>query len=145
MKATANDGSEMNADDGRTGGGESWNAPSRSASRSRRPDPSHSREVASLPGSGFADKLLARMVVPAFVIDAHGRALIWNKACERLTGIPAAEVIGTSDHWRGFTTRHGRAWRIWWRADARPTLRNCIRSIASPTQETAVCSRRTGV
>ena len=55
-----------------------------------------------MPGSGFADKLLARMVVPAFVIDAHGRALIWNKACERLTGIPAAEVIGTSDHWRGF-------------------------------------------
>jgi diguanylate cyclase (GGDEF)-like protein len=28
--------------------------------------------------------------------------LIWNRACERLTGIRASEVIGTRDHWRGF-------------------------------------------
>ena len=25
-----------------------------------------------------------------------------NKACERLTGIEAAEVLGTQEHWRGF-------------------------------------------
>jgi serine phosphatase RsbU (regulator of sigma subunit) len=40
--------------------------------------------------------------VPTFVLDAEQRILIWNRACERLTGIPAAEVIGTRDHWRAF-------------------------------------------
>ena len=42
------------------------------------------------------------LVVPAFVLDAQGKVLIWNKACERLTGIDAAEVVGTTEHWRGF-------------------------------------------
>jgi diguanylate cyclase (GGDEF)-like protein len=28
--------------------------------------------------------------------------IIWNHACERLTGVPASEVLGTQDHWRGF-------------------------------------------
>ncbi len=28
--------------------------------------------------------------------------MIWNRACERLTGLSASEVIGTSQHWRGF-------------------------------------------
>lgn len=42
------------------------------------------------------------MVVPTFVLDAKGKVLIWNLACERLTGIAASEVVGTSDHWRGF-------------------------------------------
>ena len=35
-------------------------------------------------------------------LDAEQRVLIWNRACERLTGIPAAEVVGTRDHWRAF-------------------------------------------
>jgi diguanylate cyclase (GGDEF)-like protein len=26
---------------------------------------------------------------------------MWNKACERLTGLMASEVIGTDEHWRG--------------------------------------------
>ena len=42
------------------------------------------------------------LVVPTFVLDARGVVLIWNKACERLTGVPAHEVIGTSDHWKAF-------------------------------------------
>ena len=37
-----------------------------------------------------------------FVLDAGGRVLIWNRACERLTGVRASEVVGTSDHWRAF-------------------------------------------
>ena len=40
--------------------------------------------------------------MPTFVLDTRCQVVIWNKACERLTGIPAAEVIQTSDHWRGF-------------------------------------------
>ena len=34
--------------------------------------------------------------------------MIWNRACERLTGVAASEVIGTTKHWQAFyeTKRH---------------------------------------
>jgi len=51
---------------------------------------------------GFAVNLMQFLAVPTFVLDAEGRVLIWNKACERLTGLPASEVLGTKEHWRGF-------------------------------------------
>ena len=50
----------------------------------------------------FAIRLMEHLVVPVFVLDPRGRVLIWNRACEALTGIPASEVVGTKDHWRGF-------------------------------------------
>ncbi len=50
----------------------------------------------------FAVNLMQFLVVPTFVLDAKGNVLIWNKACERLTGIAAEEMIGTKQHWRGF-------------------------------------------
>jgi len=50
----------------------------------------------------FSVRLMEHLVVPTFVLDAECRVIIWNKACERLTGVPAGEVIGTRDHWRGF-------------------------------------------
>ncbi|MBU0751844.1 MAG: diguanylate cyclase [Gammaproteobacteria bacterium] len=50
----------------------------------------------------FAVNLMQHLVVPTFVLDAACRVIIWNKACERLTGVPAAEVLGTQDHWRAF-------------------------------------------
>ena len=50
----------------------------------------------------FAINLMQFLVVPTFVLDKKGTVLIWNKACERLTGIPAPEVLGTKQHWRGF-------------------------------------------
>lgn len=50
----------------------------------------------------FAVNLMQFLVVPTFVLDAEGKVLIWNKACERLTGLPASEVLGTREHWRGF-------------------------------------------
>lgn len=50
----------------------------------------------------FANKLLEMLAIPAFVLDTHCRVLIWNRACERLTGVAAREVIGTGDHWRCF-------------------------------------------
>lgn len=50
----------------------------------------------------FAVNLMQHLVVPTFVINPAGRVIIWNKACERLTGVPAADVIGTSEHWRAF-------------------------------------------
>ena len=45
---------------------------------------------------------MQHLVVPTFVLNADRRVIIWNKACERLTGVPAHEVIGTRHHWRAF-------------------------------------------
>ena len=50
----------------------------------------------------FANKLLEMLAVPAFVLNTAGVVIVWNRACERLTGVPAGEVVGTSDHWRSF-------------------------------------------
>ena len=50
----------------------------------------------------FAVKLMEHLVVPTFVIDPESRVLVWNKACERLTGVAAETVLHTSDHWSAF-------------------------------------------
>ncbi|MFT4116776.1 diguanylate cyclase [Bradyrhizobium sp.] len=56
----------------------------------------------------YAVRLMQHLVVPTFVIDPRRRVVIWNRACERLTGVAAAEVIGTTKHWQAFyeTRRH---------------------------------------
>ena len=35
---------------------------------------------------------------PTFVIDNEGKVLAWNQALERLSGVPAGEIIGKGDH-----------------------------------------------
>lgn len=40
--------------------------------------------------------------VATFIIDGDHRVTCWNRACEMLTGISAAALIGTRDHWRAF-------------------------------------------
>lgn len=50
----------------------------------------------------FAVRLMQHLVVPTFVLNAERKVIIWNRACERLTGVPAHEVIGTSGHWLAF-------------------------------------------
>jgi diguanylate cyclase (GGDEF)-like protein len=50
----------------------------------------------------FANKLMEMLAIPAFVLDTSCKVMIWNRACERLTGVAGFEVLGTSDHWRGF-------------------------------------------
>ena len=45
---------------------------------------------------------MQHLVVPTFVINAKREVTIWNHACERLTGVPASEVLGTSNHWAAF-------------------------------------------
>jgi methyl-accepting chemotaxis protein len=47
-------------------------------------------------------ELIRQLVVPAFLLGRDGRVTHWNEACEKLTGLLASEVIGTSNHWRGF-------------------------------------------
>ncbi len=50
----------------------------------------------------FAVRLMQHLVVPTFVLDAERRVTIWNHACERLTGVSASDIIGTSNHWQAF-------------------------------------------
>jgi diguanylate cyclase (GGDEF)-like protein len=50
----------------------------------------------------FAVRLMEHLVVPTFVLDPDGRLIIWNRACEQLTGVRATDVLGTKNHWTGF-------------------------------------------
>jgi diguanylate cyclase (GGDEF)-like protein len=50
----------------------------------------------------FAHQLMEMLAIPIFVLDTGSRVMIWNHACERLTGVAASEVVGTRDHWRSF-------------------------------------------
>ena len=46
--------------------------------------------------------LLRDLAVPCFVLAPDHTVLVWNRACEELTGLKASEVIGTSDQWKAF-------------------------------------------
>ena len=50
----------------------------------------------------FALDSIVGLTVPTFVINAEHQVLVWNHACEQLTGVTASEVVGTKDAWRGF-------------------------------------------
>ena len=62
----------------------------------------------------FAHQLMETLAIPIFVVDATSRVMLWNRACERLTGVPAHEIIGTREHWRSFFE------------DRRPTLADLL-------------------
>jgi PAS domain S-box-containing protein len=50
----------------------------------------------------YYETLIHNFNSPAFVIDKNHNVVIWNRACELLTGLQADEVIGTNKHWSGF-------------------------------------------
>ncbi|MDB5593186.1 MAG: methyl-accepting chemotaxis protein [Hyphomicrobiales bacterium] len=58
-------------------------------------------KAAALDGN-FGLELVRQMVIPTFVLGPDGNVLVWNDACEALTGLKAAAVVGTKEHWRGF-------------------------------------------
>jgi len=43
------------------------------------------------------ERLIQSCAVPTFVIDGEHRVILWNRACEALTGVTAAQVIGKRD------------------------------------------------
>ncbi|MBU4033289.1 MAG: PAS domain S-box protein, partial [Proteobacteria bacterium] len=47
----------------------------------------------------FTEKLIRYSAVPIFVLDSQHRVTDWNRACEMLTGIPAGQIVGTTNHW----------------------------------------------
>lgn len=57
------------------------------------------RDAASLK---WAKQVVAALPMPIFVIDAQRRVVHWNLACERLTGISAAALMGTTRAWSAF-------------------------------------------
>ena len=40
--------------------------------------------------------------IPAFVIGKDHRVIYWNRALEKLSNIPAKEIVGTRQHWKAF-------------------------------------------
>jgi hemerythrin-like metal-binding protein/PAS domain S-box-containing protein len=51
-------------------------------------------------------QLLAQIIdgdpVPTFVIDARHQITHWNQACAVISGLPAADMVGTSGQWKAF-------------------------------------------
>jgi PAS domain S-box-containing protein len=50
-------------------------------------------------------QIIQGSTIPTFVIDQNHRVSHWNTAMERLTGYPAAEMVGTSRQWAPFYNR----------------------------------------
>jgi PAS domain S-box-containing protein len=50
----------------------------------------------------FSTNLLEFSAVPTFVLDSRHRVIVWNRACEELTGMKAAEMLGSDDQWKPF-------------------------------------------
>ncbi|MDD5668419.1 MAG: PAS domain-containing sensor histidine kinase [Candidatus Omnitrophica bacterium] len=50
----------------------------------------------------FSCGLIQNSTAPTFVLDTSHRVILWNKACEELTGIKGYELINTRDQWKAF-------------------------------------------
>lgn len=46
--------------------------------------------------------IIEGITIPTFVINKDHITTHWNQACANMTGVPAAEVIGTRQQWRAF-------------------------------------------
>ncbi len=47
-------------------------------------------------------QVVEKSPIPTFVIDPDHRVAHWNRACENLTGLSAARIIGTQNQWMAF-------------------------------------------
>ncbi len=59
-------------------------------------------------------QIIQGSTVPTFVINKDHIVTHWNKACEKLTGLSADEIVGTNQHWKPF------------RSGERPTMADVI-------------------
>lgn len=53
-------------------------------------------------GERTLSQIIDGLAVATFVIDREHRVTHWNRACATLTGLPAAELLGTRKQWRAF-------------------------------------------
>lgn len=58
----------------------------------------------------FSESLIQNSAIPTYVIDKNHKVIVWNKACEKLTGARATDIVGTDGHRRA------------WHHSARPAL-----------------------
>ena len=59
-------------------------------------------------------QIISGSTIPTFVIDKDHKVTHWNRACEKLTGYPAREMVGTGNQWKPF------------RSQRRPTMADLI-------------------
>jgi PAS domain S-box-containing protein len=52
------------------------------------------------------NQILEGNPIPTFVVDSNRKITHWNRACELLTNIPAADMIGTDKHREAFYSEH---------------------------------------
>lgn len=52
--------------------------------------------------SGLLAQIVHNSPIATFVIDAHHRVVLWNRACAIVTGVPAADIVGTTNAWQPF-------------------------------------------
>ena len=62
----------------------------------------HRQKEAALVQEAFSENLLQNSSVATYVLDRQHRVIIWSRACEELTGLPASQVIGTEEAWKAF-------------------------------------------
>jgi len=48
------------------------------------------------------ESMIQHCAVAIFAIDTSHKVIHWNRACEALTGVAAADILGTTDHWKPF-------------------------------------------
>ncbi len=60
------------------------------------------REHALFEQQGFCSNLIGNAAIATFVLDKTHRIMLWNRACELLTGLQEEEMIGTDDQWKPF-------------------------------------------
>ena len=75
---------------------------------------------------GLAQARLAQIIdgspIAAFVVDGDCRVTHWNRACEKLTGVKADTLLGTTSQWRAFY------------ASERPLMANLIATEKTDTE-----------
>jgi PAS domain S-box-containing protein len=62
-------------------------------------------EATILEQKRFAENLVTSSAVATFVLNPRHKVVLWNRACEELTGKSSIEMIGTEDHWKPFYRR----------------------------------------
>jgi len=50
----------------------------------------------------FAESLVQNSVLPTFVLDDRHRVIIWNRACEMITGVAGVDLLGSDQPWKVF-------------------------------------------
>lgn len=50
----------------------------------------------------FSRSLIQNSTIPTFVLDSQHNIIIWNIALEKLSGMKAANLLGTKNHWQAF-------------------------------------------